>query len=215
MDGVLVDTGEFHFQAWSQTLAEFNIPFSWDLFRATFGMNNTGLMAYLLGRTPEPEFATQVSDHKERMFRQAIRGHAKPLPGALDWLDRLRAMGIKQAIASSAPPENINPLVDELDIRPYFKAIVSGFDIPGKPDPAVFLKAASEIDLPPQQCIVVEDAVAGVQAARQAGMRCIAVTTTNPAHALSDADIVVERLDMLPTNAFERLFNSKDSAPQV
>ena len=105
--------------------------------------------------------------------------------------------------------------MNELGIRPYFEAIVSGYDIPGKPDPAVFLKAASEIDLTPQRCIVVEDAVAGVQAARRAGMRCIAVTTTNPAHALSGADIIVDRLDILPANAFERLFNSKDSAPQV
>jgi beta-phosphoglucomutase family hydrolase len=215
MDGVLVDTGEFHFQAWSQTLAEYDIPFSRDLFRATFGMNNTGLVAYLLGRKPEPEFIFGISDHKEHMFRQAIQGHALPLPGVLDWLDRLRTMGVRQAVASSAPPENINTLVDELGIRPYFEAIVSGHDMPGKPDPAVFLKAASGIDTPPQRCIVVEDAVAGVQAAKRAGMRCIAVTTTNPAHALSDADIVVERLDDLPAIIFERLFDSKDSVPQV
>jgi beta-phosphoglucomutase-like phosphatase (HAD superfamily) len=120
MDGVLVNTGEFHFQAWSQTLAKYDIPFSRDLFRATFGMNNTGIMAHLLGRTPEPEFTARVSDHKERMFRQAIQGHTQPLPGVLDWLKRLRATGIRQAVASSAPPENINTLVDELDIRPYF-----------------------------------------------------------------------------------------------
>jgi beta-phosphoglucomutase family hydrolase len=215
MDGVLVDTGEFHFQAWSQTLAEYDIPFSRDLFRATFGMNNMGLIAHLLGRKPDPGFIARVSDHKERRFRQAIRGHAQPLPGVLVWLDRLRAMGVRQAVASSAPPENIDTLVDELGIRPYFEAIVSGYDIPGKPDPAVFLKAASELGLPPQRCIVVEDAVAGVQAAKRAGMRCIAVTTTNPAHALSGADIVVERLETLPANVFERLSNGGESAPQV
>jgi beta-phosphoglucomutase-like phosphatase (HAD superfamily) len=95
--------------------------------------------------------------------------------------------------------------VDELGLRAYFEAIVSGFDLPGKPDPTLFPKVAHLIDVPPERCIVVEDAVAGVEAARRAGMKCIAVTTTNPAHALEAADIVVERLDALPTDAFQRL----------
>lgn len=202
MDGVLVNTGEFHYQAWSQTLAEREIPFTREQFQATFGMNNAGILEVILGQALEPDLVAAISDRKERLFRQAVKGHAHLLPGVRAWLDRLDGWGFRQAIASSAPPANIDALVDELGIRSYFAAIVSGFDLPGKPDPAVFLKTAGLIGVPPERCVVVEDAVAGVEAARRAGMKCVAVTTTNPAHALQGADIVVERLDALPLDAF-------------
>jgi len=206
MDGVLVDTGELHFQAWSETLSEHGIPFNWEQFRATFGMNNMGILSVLLGRTPAPELLAEISDRKEERFRQAVRGRAQLLPGVLGWLERLAATGVRQAIASSAPLANIDALVDELGVRAHFQAVVSGFDLPGKPDPAVFLRAGSLIDVPPERCVVVEDAVAGVEAAKRAGMRVIAVTNTNPAGALKAADLVVERLDALREDAFERLW---------
>jgi beta-phosphoglucomutase-like phosphatase (HAD superfamily) len=96
-------------------------------------------------------------------------------------------------------------LVDELGIRSFFGAVVSGADIPGKPDPTVFLNAAQRIEVRPQRCVVIEDAIAGVEAAKRAGMRCVAVTTTNPPEALARADIVVERLDLLSIQAFKGL----------
>ena len=207
MDGVLIDTGEFHFQAWSQILSERAIPFSRELFQATFGMNNTGVLSALLERTPAPKFVAEISDRKEWLFRQAIKGHAQPLPGVRVWLENLKAAGVRQAVASSAPPANIDVLVDELGLRSYFDAIVSGVDLPGKPDPVVFLQAARQINVPPERCVVVEDAVVGVKAAQRAGMRCIAVTTTNPADALRNADVVVEGLDTLSEDTFERLLN--------
>jgi beta-phosphoglucomutase len=95
--------------------------------------------------------------------------------------------------------------VDELDLRAYFEAIVSAGGLPGKPDPALFLKVARLIDVPPERYIVIEDAVAGVKAAKRAGMKCVAVTTTNPAQVLQAADVVVERLDALPRDTFQRL----------
>ena len=211
MDGVLVDTGEFHFPAWSQVLSEHGIPFTRELFRTTFGMNNAGILTVLLGQAPPPELLAKISDRKEQLFRQAVRGHAQPLPGVLAWLERLKAAAMRQAIASSAPPANIDALVDELGLRTYFDAIVSGSDLPGKPDPAVFLEAARLIGVPPERCVVVEDAVAGVEAARRASMKCIAVTTTNPANALREADVIVERLDALPLDTFERLLAGAES----
>jgi len=211
MDGVLVDTGEFHFPAWSQVLSEHGIPFTRELFRTTFGMNNAGILTVLLGQAPPPELLAEISDRKEQLFRQAVRGHVQPLPGVLAWLERLKAAAMRQAIASSAPPANIDALVDELGLRTYFDAIVSGSDLPGKPDPAVFLEAARLIGVPPERCVVVEDAVAGVEAARRASMKCIAVTTTNPANALREADVIVERLDALPLDTFERLLAGAES----
>ena len=205
MDGVLVDTGDLHFLAWSRVLPDYDIHFAYETFLATFGMNNAGILELLLERTPEPELVEEISDRKEEAFRQAARGNVRPLPGVCEWLAALRAAGYRQAIASSAPQANIDTLVDALDLRPYFQALVSGFDLPGKPDPATFLKAARAISVSPECCVVVEDATAGVEGARRAGMKCIAVTTTNPARALQAADIIVERLDALPPDIFDRL----------
>jgi HAD superfamily hydrolase (TIGR01509 family) len=211
MDGVLVDTGEFHFQAWLQALPEYGFQMTRDLFQATFGMNNTGVLSTLFGQPPAPELLAEISDRKEQLFRQAIRGYATPLPGVRAWLERLQAAGAQQAIASSAPQANIDTLVDELGLRSYYAALVSGVDLPGKPEPTLFLKTARLIDVPPERCVVVEDAIAGVEAAKRAGMKCIAVTTTNPAFALKDADLVVERLDALPLDAFTRLLAGRGS----
>jgi HAD superfamily hydrolase (TIGR01509 family) len=205
MDGVLVDTGEFHYQSWVEVLAEYGIPFSREFFRETFGMNNDGVLSSLLGEKLTPELLAEISAKKEHWFREAVQGHAQPLPGVRVWLERLQAGGFRQSIASSAPPANIKVLVDELGLRGHFDAMVSGVDLPAKPAPVLFLEAARQLGVPPARCVVVEDAVAGVEAAKRAGMKCIAVTTTNPAYALAAADIVVEQLDTLPPDIFQRL----------
>jgi beta-phosphoglucomutase-like phosphatase (HAD superfamily) len=93
--------------------------------------------------------------------------------------------------------------VDELNIRQYFSALISAYAVPGKPDPAVFLEAARQLGVEPGQCVVVEDAVAGVAAAKKARMKCIAVCTTHPRLALSAADIVVDTLEELSQEAFD------------
>jgi HAD superfamily hydrolase (TIGR01509 family) len=205
MDGVLVDTGDLHYDAWCQALPEFGLIMPYDHFRDTFGMNNRGVLTSLLGRTPEPELLARISDSKESAFRRLARGNVDVLPGVREWLGGLKDAGYKQAIASSAPQANIDVLVEALGLRNFFQALVSGVDLPGKPDPATFLKAAAVIAVPPDRCVVVEDATAGVEGARRAGMKCIAVTTTNPAAALARADIVVERLDALAPDTFEHL----------
>ena len=207
MDGVLVDTGELHYQVWSAVLAEMGVPFNRDIFRPTFGMNNAAALTIWLGHPLEAALVQHISDHKEALFRQAARGKVRALPGVREWLTRLKALGCRHAVASSAPQANIEGLVDELGLREYFEALVSGQGMPGKPDPAVFLEAARRLGLPPEGCVVVEDSVVGVDAARAAGMKCVAVTTTNPRAALRSAQVVVERLDALPADAFQVLLS--------
>jgi len=205
MDGVLVDTVEWHYQTWAETLTRHGIPFSRADFEANFGMKNTAMLERLLGRPLAPELADEIADDKERLFRDLVRGRAQALPGVREWLARLEAAGVRQAVASSAPQANIDALLDELGLRQYFGAIVSGQDLPAKPDPTVYVRAAQLVEAPPERCVVIEDAVVGVEGAKAAGMACIAVTTTHAAEALQAADIVVERLDALPADAFERL----------
>ena len=202
MDGVLVDTGDFHFQSWKETFEEIDVPFDREDFTKTFGMNNAGILEWVFGRKPDPEEVSRISDKKESLFRELVKGKAEPLPGVPGWLKQFQAWGIKQAITSSAPPENIEVLVAELQIEDFFDAIVSGFDLPGKPNPDVFLKAANTLQVSPENCVVVEDAIAGVEGAKRAGMKCIAVTTTNPADKLAKADYVVENLGKMSEDDF-------------
>jgi len=205
MDGVLVDTGEFHFETWLQVLSEYRVHFSREIFKDIFGMNNFDTLSHLLGEPPTSEQVAEIAGRKEEAFRQAIRGRMMPMPGVVQWLRRLSVWGVRQAIASSAPSANIDLLVDELGIRNRFDAIVSGKELPGKPDPAVFIEAARRISVLPKNCVVIEDSVAGVEAAKRGGMKCIAVTTTTPAIGLSNADIIVDRLDSLSPEVFIRL----------
>jgi beta-phosphoglucomutase-like phosphatase (HAD superfamily) len=205
MDGVLVDTGDLHYQSWTDALSRRGIELTDETFRLTFGMNNTGILRLLLGPDVDPALVETISAEKEFCFRKIIPGKIVALPGALMWLERLQVQGYRQSVASSGPLENIAVIVDALGIRSRFDALTSGFSISGKPDPSVFLEAARRLEVPPSRCIVVEDAIAGLQAAQSAGMRCIAVTTTNPPEALRGADIVIDRLDHLPEDVFERL----------
>jgi HAD superfamily hydrolase (TIGR01509 family) len=169
-------------------------------------MNNRGVLAEILGHEPDLDFLEEVSERKKAHFRRLVRQKGiNALPGVMTLHHRLHAAGYRQAIASSAPPANIDAVVDALQVRDCFQAIVSGFDLQSKPDPATFLRASNELDLEPTRCVVVEDAIAGVNAAQRAGMACIAVTTTNPADRLEHADLVVDRLDQLAPDTFDRL----------
>jgi len=209
MDGVIVDSGRFHFYAWQQALAEHGFSFTEAQFRQTFGQRNREILLQFLGDRYSPELEQAISERKEALFRENLRGKAQPLPGVLTWLDRLKAQGFRHAVASSGPSQNIEAVIGELGLGYYFDAIVCGESLPaGKPDPTIFLHAAEMLDTPPSRCVVIEDAVAGVEAAHRAGMKCVAVTTTNRPEALRNAEIVVARLNELPPDTFERLIGS-------
>ncbi len=212
MDGVLVDTGEFHYQSWASVLTDYGVDLSRDFFRETFGMNNRDILLLLLGEAFTPELMAEISERKEMRFRDAVQGHVQPLPGVRDWLQRLQTAGFRQGVASSAPMPNIETLVDELGLREHFDVLVSGADLPGKPEPTIFFRTAQLLGVPPHRCVVLEDAVAGVKAARRAGMACIAVATTNPPETLRAADIVVEGLDHLAPSTLRDLVKRGDGS---
>jgi len=126
----------------------------------------------------------------------------EPLPGAREWVGRLHEHGWLQAIASSAPRANIEVVLEVIGMAGFFEALVSAEHVTaGKPDPQVFQKGAERLGMPASRCIVVEDAVPGVEAARRAGMRCIGVSRKG----LLAADIVVQSLEDLRPDAFEDL----------
>jgi HAD superfamily hydrolase (TIGR01509 family) len=193
LDGVLADTTEAHFQAWATALSSWEVPFDRPLFDRVFGMNNVDTLTELLGRAPTQEEIRGIAERKEGIFRRHAGGLVRPMPGAVRLLDELEQGGWLQGVASSAPQENIDLLVDAFGIRHYFAAILSGDGLPaGKPDPALFLQVAKALHLPPERCVVVEDAPAGVEAARRAGMPCIAVATTRPRETLGPGPVFAD-----------------------
>lgn len=197
LDGVIVDTSELHYRSWQEALSEHDVELSRTEFRETFGMNNAGILRLLFGERYNEELYRQISEKKESVFRDSLKGNMALLPGVRALLTVVREAGISQVIASSAPFANIQALADELRFAEYFDAVVSGAEMPGKPNPDVFLQAAHRIGALPRSCIVIEDAIAGVQAAHRAGMKCLAVTTTNPRQDLAEADRIVDSLEVV------------------
>ncbi len=206
MDGVIVDTYEGHYLSWKQALAEVGQPYDEDVFRRTFGMNNRLILTTIFGHEPEEDFIQKVSERKEVLFREDIKGKVKALPGVLDWSQHFKQMGLKQAVASSAPQANIDALLMELQIKHYFQAEAAGYNLKGKPDPAVFLLAAERLGVDPVHCLVIEDSIAGVEAAKRAGCTCLAVLTTNQAEELGRADMILRDLSLLTESHLKQLF---------
>jgi HAD superfamily hydrolase (TIGR01509 family) len=195
MDGVLVDTAPFHYQAWRALFAGLEKDLSDEEFRRTFGLRNHDILRANLGDMP-PERLRELGRRKEELFREAIRGKVQPLPGAVALVRRLRESGVKTAVVSSAPRRNVETLLDALGISDGFDALVAEEDAErGKPDPQGYLVAAERLGERPEDCVVIEDAPGGVEAAKRAGMRCIGLAAGREPDALACADVVVAGLE--------------------
>lgn len=209
MDGVLTDTASYHFLAWRETFAKRSINFTEADFMRGFGTRNDAIIRNIMGeKTTADEIAT-IAREKEATFRHLIGKEIKPIPGALELIRALHDKGIGMAIASSTVIENIHLIVGSLGIENYFEAIVTGHDVTeGKPHPQVFLVAAERLGADPRRCIVFEDAVAGVKAAKSAGMYCVAITSTHPKEKLKEADLIVDSLEKVTIKDLEKLIES-------
>lgn len=206
MDGVIVDTTDLHYKFWIAVLPKYGIEFSKETFLTTFGMNNRAIINSLMDY-PAADILEEISQKKEVWFRENVPGNVELLPGVREWLQRFKNWGFLQGIASSAPQANVSILVKETGISAYFDVLESAANLASKPDPAIFLKVANLLQTPIAQCLVIEDAPAGIEGARRAGIKCIAVTTTHPASELTGADLVVERLDRLTQPAVKQLLH--------
>jgi beta-phosphoglucomutase family hydrolase len=195
LDGVLVDSTRFHYEAYHELLAELGHEVTFDDFRNLFGLRNESILRRLLGELPPAE-AHRLANRKEEIFRGLIAGKVEALPGAAELVRRLREAGVPMAIVSSTPRANIELILGSLRLAEAFDAIVGAEDVQqGKPNPECVLMAAQRLGVAPAGCVVLEDAPAGIRGGKAAGMRCIGVATTRPPAKLGEADLVVERLD--------------------
>lgn len=198
-DGVIIDSSRQHEESWERLAREVGKRLPEGHFKAGFGRKNEFIIPNILGWGEDPHEVRQLSLRKEELYREIVRENGlEPLPGVRPWLERLAAAQAPCVIGSSTHRENIEVSLDVLGLRKFFRDIVSAEDVShGKPDPEVFLKAAERIGMPARKCVVFEDAHVGIEAAHRAGMRVIAVATTNPIGELGKADKAVKQLDEL------------------
>ena len=195
-DGVVIDSSAQHERSWEILAQEVSKPLPEGHFKLGFGKKNQVIIPEILQWTLNPDEVQQLANRKEEIYRELlIDSGVDILPGARELLTALREEGIPAAVGSSTPKGNLDAIFSLTGLDEYFKAVVCGDDVTnGKPAPDVFLLAAQKLGLPAADCLVIEDAHAGIEAARRAGMRVLAVATTNPLQELHMATDAVESL---------------------
>jgi beta-phosphoglucomutase len=196
MDGVIADSYSFHFAAWQETFAKRGIKFTKEDFTKLFGTRNDFIIGSIMGRElPERDVKIMVQE-KEEKFRRKATGNIKPFPGAVRLLNAIKKGNFKLGLVSSTPKENIDLVLSELNLEGMFDCIVFGQEVSeSKPSPQIYLLAARELEVTPNDCLVIEDSPLGVKAAKTAGMKCLAIANTRPRQKLQEADKVADSVE--------------------
>jgi beta-phosphoglucomutase len=198
MDGVLTDNMRMHADSWVELFRDFGLQ-GLDAERylvETAGMKGHDVLRYFLDPEITAADAERFTELKDFLYRVSSRDLIKPMEGLGTFLDSAAEMGVRLGIGTGAGPRNVEYVLDLLGIAEKFQAVVTPFQVKhGKPHPDIFLRVAELLDVAPSACIVFEDALPGVEAASRAGMKCVAVTTTNPADAFSHFDNVIKIID--------------------
>ena len=210
MDGVLADTGPIHFESWVKMAKEIGHEFTKELFEETFGQQSIPITRNLVGEDIDIKLVRKWANLKEKYYREMIKDNIEPLPGVINLLKNLKKNGFKLAVGSSGPPENVKLILNSLKIKPFFNVIITAAQVRhGKPDPEVFLIVAKKLKVKPQNCIVIEDAPVGIKAAKKAGMKSIAITTTHNEKELFEANLIVNDLTNVNLDDIILLFDLK------
>lgn len=184
LNGTMIDDMEYHTQAWFQVLNEgLDAGLSWEAVKKEMYGKNEELLVRIFGKDHfSKSEIQQLSFQKEQKYQEAFLPNLKLIAGLEQFLQKAHSHGCPIAIGSAAIMDNVDFVLDNLHIRHFFKAIVSADDVAeSKPHPETFLEAAWRLQVAPDNCIVFEDAPKGVEAAQNAGMQAIALTTVHPA----------------------------------
>jgi len=195
MDGVISDSYSFHFGAWQETFAKRGIEFTKEDSTRLFGTTNDFIIGSIMSKElPERDVKIMVQE-KEEAFRRKATGRIKPFPGVIRLLNALKRGNFRVGLVSSEPRESVDLALSELNLAGIFNCIVFGQEVSeSKPNPQIYLLASEKLQATPDDCVVIEDSPPGVKAAKTAGMKCLAVTTTHRRENLQEADTVVDSL---------------------
>jgi len=211
MDGVLVDSAQSHWHSWKQLGDEIGKPITEAQFHATFGRQNRDIIPLIFG-LDDDETIQRLGERKEVLYRDLVRDHIPAVDGAVDLVAACHQAGFKLAIGSSAPPENVDLVLDGMQIADYFPTRITARQVTrGKPDPQVFLLAAEGLGLPSSQCAVMEDAPSGIDAALAAGAAAIGFAGTHPVESLQHAHRVVTSLRQVGPGDIEALIRANQA----
>lgn len=209
MDGVLVDNTDFHVNAWLQFAHKHDRPLTKEQYVENInGHVSADAMAYVFERPISGGELIVLTEEKEAIYRDLYRPHLQPTPGLLPFLNDLKEQQVRLAVGTSAPESNVRFTLDGLPLRPYFDAIVDASMIHrGKPDPEIYLTAAKRVGIEPANCVVFEDAFAGIEAGLRAGMKVVALTTTHTREELADkgASLIIDDFTQLTPGTVQAL----------
>jgi beta-phosphoglucomutase family hydrolase len=182
MDGVIVNNDVYHFSAWEELCRNYGLNVGSDEVKSWFGNTNRMIIRNLFGNSIDNETIERMGAEKEVIYREMYEPHIKPLHGLIPFLEDLQQSGIIIAIATSAPTENVDFVLDHTGIRAFFSIIIDASMInEGKPSPEIYLKAAEVLEVNVMECLVFEDSFHGIESANRAGMKVIGVATTHQA----------------------------------
>lgn len=192
MDGVIIDNHKYHFKAWMSFAKKYDFPLNEQIYRDDFnGKTNKDLFSKIFKDLSVNDLQKYV-DEKEDMYVELYQAHMKPLDGIVDFLNQLKKNGIKIALGTSAPSRNVDFILDGLKLRDYFDVIIDGKDVTrGKPDPEVYELCAKRLNLKNSECVVFEDALAGLEAGINAGSIVVGVVTS---HSEDELKVKTNRL---------------------
>ncbi|MCA9061280.1 MAG: HAD family phosphatase [Planctomycetaceae bacterium] len=178
VDGVLVDSYAAHLHCWQLSCRRYGRDCTEEEFARAFGRTSREVIRETWENPPSDEEIRIFDEEKEALYRQTIADAFPHMPGARQLIHALAAEGIPMAIGSSAPPANVQVVIDQLGVADLITTVITGADVVrGKPDPDVFLQGARGIGIDPSRCIVLEDAPPGVEAALAAGAKCLGVVS--------------------------------------
>lgn len=192
MDGVIVNNNIYHKKAWYSFCERHQILLEDTIFHKISGRSNQDVLNILFNRNLEVNDIEIFANEKESIYRSLYKEHIKSLSGLVNFLEYIKKQCLRIALASSANKENIDFILDALSLRSYFDPIIDSTNInKGKPDPEIYLKTAETLNFDPNQCVVFEDSISGIESARRAGMKVIGVTTTHAEEELAFTEFVI------------------------
>ncbi|MEP3480416.1 MAG: HAD family phosphatase [Fuerstiella sp.] len=209
VDGVLVDSYQAHFITWQASARKHGFDCTEAEFALAFGRTAREVIRESWDSSLSDQWIKDFEDEKESLYREMISKEFPAIPGAFELIHALHDDQIAMAIGSSGPPLNVRAVVQALKAEDAITTVITGADVKaGKPNPDVFLQGSKGMQVPPERCVVLEDAVPGLQAARAAGMKCVGVVSSGRSREeLADADHLVTDLTQLSPELIKQVID--------
>jgi len=195
MNGVIIVDEQYHTESWKEFCKKYNFTLTDDEFKTeVMGKRDQDTLVYLFKGNLSNEGINKYSDERYRMAKALMKGKLVLPEGLIDLLDKLQSKNILLAIATSATKDYANFIMNKFGLKKYFSVIITAEDvIEGKPSPEIYLKTANKLKINPENCLVVEDSMPGIESAKAAGMKVIAITSSLSREELKGlADYVID-----------------------